>query len=69
MKFDKSKLYSPDLKKQEGHPVLIAKTVIEMIAEDEIQDARSILEHIRLEDNSSIENIAKSTALILGGEL
>ena len=40
-----------------------------MIAEDKIQDARSILKHIRLEDNLSIENIAKSTALILGGKL
>ena len=36
MKFDKSKLYSPDLKKQEGYLVLIAKIVIEIIAEDKI---------------------------------
>ena len=69
MKFDKSKLYSPDLKKQEGHPVVIAKIVIEMIIEDKIQDARSILEYIRPEDNLSIENIAKSIVLILEGEL
>ena len=69
MKFDKSKLYSLDLKKQEGHLVLIAKIVIEIIIKDKIQDARLILKHIRLKDNLSIENIAKSVALILGSKL
>jgi hypothetical protein len=68
--FDESTLYSPAREKLEGQPVEIARLVIEAIGEDEVtQDAGSIIEHLRPEDDAPVEHTEESTTTLGGGEL
>jgi hypothetical protein len=46
--FNKNILYKKDRKHTKGHSIEIAKDIVELLLEDEIQDTESIFENKRL---------------------
>ena len=47
--FNEEVRYSKELEGKEGQPIPIARDVVELIEEDEIQDAGSLIEHLGLD--------------------
>ena len=53
--FDENILYEKDRERTKGHSTEIAKDVVELLLEDEIQDAESIFENKGLWYDGSLE--------------
>jgi hypothetical protein len=61
--FDENILYKKERENMEGHHMEIAKEIVELLLEDEIQDAESIFKNKGLWYESSLEQNQKEPEL------